>query len=112
MWIWIVNVCVYAAIITTYFCIDGHEIIYSMYIPLDILLNVSKALFYFFHWNRDRKEKLKQDELKNELQKKIKSKLAQQLLMIKSRTSEGGASSEVSNPGQELDEKRHIQMQL
>ena len=50
MWIWIVNVCVYAAIITTYFCIDGHEIIYSMYIPLDILLNVSKALFYFYQY--------------------------------------------------------------
>ena len=32
--------------------------------------------------------------------------------MIKSRTSEGGASSEVSNPGQELDDKSHIQMQL
>ena len=87
MWIWIVNVCVYAAIITTYFCIDGHEIIYSMYIPLDILLNTSKALFYFFHWFRDRMEKQKQEELKEELHKKIKSKLAQQLLMIKSRTS-------------------------
>ena len=61
MWIWIVNVCVYAAITTTYFCIDGHEIIYSMYIPLDILLNLSKACYYFWFWFADRRDKEKQE---------------------------------------------------
>ena len=75
MWIWVVNAVVYAAIVTTYFCIDGHEIIYSMYIPLDILLNLSKALFYFFHYWRDWKEGKRQEELKVELQKKIKQKI-------------------------------------
>ena len=47
MWLWIVNLVVYIAVITTYFCVDGHEIIYSMYLPLDVLFNVSKAVYYF-----------------------------------------------------------------
>ena len=47
LWVWIVNLIAYIAVITTYFCVDGHEIIYSMYLPLDMMLNASKAAYFF-----------------------------------------------------------------
>ena len=51
MWVWIVNLIAYIAVITTYFCVDGHEIIYSIYLPLDVMLNLSKAIYFFtFYW--------------------------------------------------------------
>ena len=50
MWMWILNLVAYVAVIATYLSLDGQEIIYSMYIPLDILLNFSKAFFYFFSY--------------------------------------------------------------
>ena len=47
LWVWIVNFIAYIAVITTYICVDGHEIIYSMYLPLDVMLNASKAIYFF-----------------------------------------------------------------
>ena len=47
LWVWIVNLIAYIAVVTTYLCVDGHEIIYSMYLPLDIMLNASKAAYFF-----------------------------------------------------------------
>ena len=47
LWVWIVNFIAYIAVITTYICVDGHEIIYSMYLPLDMMLNASKATYFF-----------------------------------------------------------------
>lgn len=69
LWVWIVNLIAYIAVITTYFCVDGHEIIYSIYLPLDVMLNVSKAIFFFaIYWvnNRERKKR-------EELQKILKA---------------------------------------
>ena len=61
MWMWIVNFVVYVGIIVAYFCVDGHELIYNMYVPLDILFNVSKAAFYFYYYMQDRQEKQKEE---------------------------------------------------
>lgn len=58
-WVWIVNSVVYVAVIATYFCVDGHELIYSMYLPLDVLLNFAKAVFYFTCQWRDYIERAK-----------------------------------------------------
>lgn len=63
LWVWIVNLIAYIAVVTTYFCVDGHEIIYSMYLPLDMMLNVSKAIYFFSVFWVDRREKQRQEEL-------------------------------------------------
>jgi len=65
MWTWVVNLLAYAAMITSYFLIDGHEIIYAMYLPLDMGLNVCKAGYFFImygmeKYKREQEEKLKQ----------------------------------------------------
>lgn len=59
MWLWIVNLVVYIAVITTYFCMDGHEIIYSMYLPLDVLFNLSKAVYFFAFYFADKRQQKK-----------------------------------------------------
>ena len=50
MWTWIINLIAYIAVITLYFLIDGKEIVYCMYLPLDFGFNICKAAFYFLHF--------------------------------------------------------------
>ena len=64
LWVWWINLAAYVAVVTTYFCVDGHEIIYSMYLPLDMLLNLSKAVYFFWNYYLDIQEKKKKEELK------------------------------------------------
>ena len=73
MWTWILNLVAYIAVITTYFCVDGHEIIYSMYLPLDMILNLSKAVFYFCNYYLDIKERAKQKQMADLLTAKVQS---------------------------------------
>lgn len=80
MWVWIVNFLVYVGVIAVFFTISGHEIIFCMYLPLDLLMNVSKAGYYFMHYFKDKREKERDEQLKeilkNELEKKVKAKIA------------------------------------
>ena len=71
LWVWIVNLVAYIAVITTYFCVDGHEIIYSIYLPLDVMLNISKAIFFFGIYWVDRREKAKREELQKALKQGV-----------------------------------------
>ncbi len=67
MWTWIINFIAYVAMITSYFLIDGKEIIYAMYLPLDLLVNLCKASFYFMHYAIDRYERSKEEKLRTAL---------------------------------------------
>lgn len=76
MWVWVVNLIAYIAVITTYFCVDGHELIYSIYLPLDVMLNICKAIYFFsFYW-LNKREKTKEKELQKALQEGIQGALA------------------------------------
>lgn len=63
MWTWIINLIAYAAMITSYFLIDGKEMIFCLYLPLDLLFNLCKASFYFMHYAIDKYEKSKEEKL-------------------------------------------------
>ncbi len=67
MWTWIINLIAYAAMITSYFMIDGKEMIFCLYLPLDLLFNMCKASFYFMHYAIDKYEKAKEEKLKEAL---------------------------------------------
>jgi len=53
MWTWILNIVTYIAVIIVYFVIDGREMTYNIYLPLDMLLNCTKAGYYFYHYYLD-----------------------------------------------------------
>lgn len=59
MWTWILNLVTYIAVVTVYLTVSGHEMVYAIYLPLDLLLNMSKAAYYFMHYRED----LKREEL-------------------------------------------------
>ena len=88
-WVWIVNSVVYVAVIATYFCVDGHELIFSMYLPLDALLNLAKAIFYFACQWKDQREIAKQMEmaeiLKTKFESKVKDKI-EDLMKVRKNT--------------------------
>lgn len=74
-WIWIVNIIVYIAVITTFCLVDGHELIYTLYLPLDFLLNLSKALFYWTLYYMEKRKKDKEEKLKQALQSNIQKNI-------------------------------------
>ncbi len=76
MWTWIINLVAYVAMIISYFMIDGKEMVYCLYLPLDLAFNLCKAAFFFLHllienYNKSKEEKLikalRMQQLYNEL---------------------------------------------
>lgn len=63
MGVWILNGAVCLSCYISYFCINGKEITYALYIPLDMLLVGAKAAFYWWHYYLDILEKKEQAEI-------------------------------------------------
>ena len=53
----ILQVFTIALSITMYCLIEGKELVYAMYIPLDIILNVCNLIFFWFYYYRDKSDK-------------------------------------------------------
>lgn len=106
MWVWILNFIVYIGVVITYFLVPGHEIIYSMYIPLDVLLNISKAIYYFYCYYKDSQQKKKQQEMADALKSQVKNALAAGMLSIMGRKKAdedaGGVDTETSKRAMQL----------
>ena len=49
-WIWVVNGVGTLACLIAFCVIDGKQEIYSLYIPLDILINVAKSAFFWMYY--------------------------------------------------------------
>ena len=47
-WLYVLNLLVTAGCLIAWFIIDGKELVYTFYIPLDIALNISKMIFFFY----------------------------------------------------------------
>lgn len=96
MWVWIVNLIAYIAVITTYFCVDGHEIVYSIYLPLDVMLNVCKALYFFSYYYANNRQKAKDERLQKELKDNIENKLKSGMMNL--MTKKPSEEQETPNP--------------
>lgn len=55
-WLWVVQAVLYVGVIAAYAIIPGKEIVYAIYIPLDILLTMSLAFFYYLTYIDTKKE--------------------------------------------------------
>ena len=89
LWVWIVNLIAYIAVVTTYFCVDGHEIIYSMYLPLDVMLNASKAAYFFSMFWVERRNEAKRKELQDVLKAGIDEALKTGIASIMNNNQDG-----------------------
>ena len=64
-WLWIIQAVLYVGVIGAYFMIEGKEMVYAIYIPLDIMLTVSLGFYYYTTYRaeqqlQDREEKMKE----------------------------------------------------
>ena len=78
-WTWILNLITYLAVIIVYFTVDGHEMTYSIYLPLDFLLNVSKAAYYFIHYWQDNKRIQEKAQTREIIRKKFAKQIANRM---------------------------------
>ena len=56
LWVWIIHGVVTVACLIMYFMIDGRELVFALYIPLDILLNLSKVAFFWHEYSKHNKK--------------------------------------------------------
>ena len=53
--IWIINILVTLGCGIAYILIDGKQLVYSLFIPLDIFLNFGRGVFYWYYYFLDKK---------------------------------------------------------
>lgn len=56
-WLWLIQAIAYVVIAYFYFAIQGKELTYAIYIPLDFALFLSKLAFYIYYYNQDLRKK-------------------------------------------------------
>ena len=56
-WVYTLNGMVTLGCFVAFFFIDGKELVYTFYIPLDFALNLSKMAFVFYEKHKDQIEK-------------------------------------------------------
>jgi len=56
-----------------YMCIPGNQLIYALYIPLDIFLSLARTSFYWYNYYIDKKTKEDDERLKARLLRRQQS---------------------------------------
>ena len=59
-WLWVIQGILYVGVVVAYFMVRGKELAYAIYIPVDVLLTVSLAAYYYWTY---RAEKKKEEEM-------------------------------------------------
>ena len=49
-WVWYIQGITSLVCLIMYIAIDGSELVFALYIPLDILLNASKVAFFWYEY--------------------------------------------------------------
>lgn len=61
-WIWYVRAILTLMTLIWFFTVDGKELLFALYIPLDIMLNISVVVFFWYErYKAHKKEVVKQD---------------------------------------------------
>ena len=65
-WLWVLQAVVSIGSIIAFIIIDGKELVYALYIPLDILFSVAKTAFFWYYYYEDKKRKEEEVEKQRE----------------------------------------------
>ena len=68
-WIWVINAIVTLGCFIAYMLIDGKEVIYAQFIPLDLFLNCCKMIFYLWYYLIDMRDKANDERIKARVKK-------------------------------------------
>jgi len=67
-WMWVIHTLVLVGCFAAFIVIEGNELIYALYIPLDLLFSSGRAAFFWY--------KYYQDNLRKEDKRKLKHRIA------------------------------------
>lgn len=56
-WVWLIQAVSYAGIGWKYFTVDGDELAYAVYIPLDFAIFIAMTAFYIYYYKQDLRKK-------------------------------------------------------
>lgn len=81
-WVWIIHSMAVVGCFIAFLIIPGKELVYSLYIPLDVLLGFGKASFFWYNYWVDKKRKEDKRRLKEKLaqMERKKQQLEEQLV--------------------------------
>lgn len=68
-WVWILNICVTLSCFLAFVLLDGKELVFCYYIPLDLCLNLAKSAFFWFYFYEDKRIKADKIALEKRLSK-------------------------------------------
>ena len=108
-WTWYIHGILTLVSIIMYWRVSGMELVYALYIPLDIMLNISLVVFFWYEYYKD-VTKLK---TKQEKQKKMESSLSVEEAIKRARGSVENIIAEVSLKSEKrLKKDRHLEQIL
>ena len=64
-WVWVIQALSYIGISYFYFTIDGVELAYAVYIPLDFAIFIAMTMFFANYYYQDKRKKRLEDGLKS-----------------------------------------------
>ena len=95
-WVWGIQAVAYAVVLVLYCITDGKEIAYAVYIPVDFVLFVGMAAFYFVQWKVALEKKEDEQQKIQLILDKTKSGVTGLMQSIKSRVENKQAENEIN----------------
>ena len=79
-WVWLIQALSYIGIGYFYFTIEGKELAYAVYIPLDFAIFIAMSAFWTYYYYQDKRKKRLDEELKQMIEEKLKTNLAANIM--------------------------------
>ena len=92
-WLWIVQAVLYCAVGAYYYMVPGKELVYAIYIPLDIVLTISLAAFYYSTYREEKRREEIDEKMKEMIQDKLSAGVAGIMASARSDNTNGALNS-------------------
>lgn len=102
-WMWLVHTLIAVGCFAAFIIIPGRELVYALYIPLDLLLSFGRAAFFWYNYYLDNLRKEDKKKLKARLER-MESKRKSEDKQLAENLLEGQASPDKMNASFHSDE--------
>jgi hypothetical protein len=92
-WLWIVQAVLYCAVGAYYYMVPGKELVYAIYIPLDIVLTISLAAFYYSTYRTEKRREEIDEKMKQMIQDKLSAGVAGLMASARSENTDSALNS-------------------
>ena len=96
--IWYLNLAVSLGAFIAYMFTDGIQLVFALYIPLDVLFNVCKTLFFLWYYFADKREKAEKERIADAMKKDPSKAKSIKTALLASADDDGAEESEDDAP--------------